>query len=82
MIGRLRTFFDLLIAMDGGEDAVDELAVELLVLRHLVHLLPLLFAHVLLDLLRGELLSSDVVASSSEHLPSHEYFDQSLDVSA
>ena len=44
---------DLLVAVQGGEEAVDQVLVEGLVLRHLVDGVPLGGRHPLLDLLRG-----------------------------
>ena len=53
---------DLIVAVNGREEAVDDVAVDVLVLAHLVHLLPLLGGHLGPHLVRG----LDLVAVRAE----------------
>ena len=47
--------------MDGGEEAGAQVVVEVLVLAHLKHLLPLLHRHLALDALSGLLLLTELL---------------------
>ena len=49
------------LTMDGGEEAGAEVVVEVLVLAHLKHLLPLLHRHLALDALCGLLLLAELL---------------------
>ena len=49
--------------MDGGEEAGAQVVVEVLVLAHLKHLLPLLHRHLALDALRGLLLLAKLLTA-------------------
>lgn len=52
--------------MDGGEEAGAQVVVQVLVLAHLKHLLPLLLRHLALDALCGLLFLSYLLATKLE----------------
>lgn len=54
------------LTVDGGEEAGAQVVVQVLVLAHLKHLLPLLLRHLALDALCGLLFLSYLLAAKLE----------------
>lgn len=59
--------------MDGGEEAGAQVVVQVLVLAHLEHFLPLLLRHLALYALRSLLLLSDLLTAELQQEKTHSY---------
>lgn len=59
--------------MDGGEEAGAQVVVQVLVLAHLEHLLPLLLGHLALDALCSLLLLPDLLTTKLRQAKKHIY---------
>lgn len=57
--------------MNGREEAGAEVVVEVFILTHLKHLLPLLYRHLFLDTLRCLLLIPDLLTAKLQTETSH-----------
>ena len=60
------------LTVDSGEEAGAQVVVQVLVLAHLKHLLPLLHGHLALDALSGLLLISYLLPSKLHNIHTHD----------
>lgn len=59
------------LTVDGGEEAGAQVVVQVLVLAHLKHFLPLLLRHLALDALRRLLLVPQLLSAKLRHEKAH-----------